>query len=162
MKIFEIAGHQLQDALIVGAFVIALQAKQGDHVGPQVFAARQVGGRAGAALIRAKPAVGLPTVEDAVDPDLRFLVHARVVEQVAAEHEALEPVGHFLPAVLAGAGLAEPGVFLFFEESADLHEMAVETFALQLELLTQPAFGPHGAHGQFDEGAGARGGRLAR
>ena len=60
-------------------------------------------------------------------------------EHVAQVAEALEPVGHLLPAAVALARRAQPGVVLLAQEAADLGQVAGEPVGLQLELLAQPA-----------------------
>src|SRR5260370_29004773 len=66
---------------------------------------------------------------------------------------AVEPVAQFLPAVLAFAVLAQPGVILFLQPHTDLTEAAAEAVALAFQKSEQPAFGLHRANGQRNEAA---------
>src|SRR5262249_47016926 len=134
----EVLGHQVEDALVAGVLVVRLEAAEHHHVRPEVVLA---GGALDGALhlAGAEEAVVALARERRLDPDLRLLDLVVVAEEVGAVAEALEPVRHLLPAALALAGGAEPGVVLLAEELADLAEVAVEAGGLEFELLAEPA-----------------------
>jgi hypothetical protein len=86
--------------------------------------------------------------EYVLDPEFGFLGDSLVSENIAKIAESFEPVGNFLPAILARASGAQPGVVLLIKKGADFGEMAHEAIGLELQLLAEPTFGANGAYGK--------------
>ena len=108
----------LDDPAVAGALVIVLQAKEHDHVRPEVFFADQVRRDAGPALAGPKPTVGLLTGQCRLDPAVALRDHGPIVERVTAIQVTLEPVRHLFPAGATLAFARQPGVALRFEKAA--------------------------------------------
>ena len=121
-------------------FVVGLEAKQHQHLRPQVAFALALDHRA-------EVAVGPLTGQRPFQPDFRLGNHLRAVEQVGGAHVALEPVRQFFPAVLALAVFAQPGVIFLGEPHADFTQIARQSVGLTLYVLQQPTAGFHAAHG---------------
>ncbi len=142
--------HQVQDSCILRVLVVSLQTEQHDHVGPQVVLALRAADRT-LGLCRSEPAVLLPAVESALDPQVSLLDQGGIVQQVGSQDVAFEPVRHLFPPAIAGAGRTEPGIALLAQELADLSQVAMEASRLQRELLAQPTLRPHRADRQLHQ-----------
>src|ERR1700686_1295594 len=135
----EIFGHQIDDALVMRVFVIGLQAVQHDHIGPEVELALGAGdGRLCPFTARAEEAIRPLALDRSFDPQFGFVNLFLVAEQIGTVTKALQPVGNFFPTAFAFSRWAKPSVIVFFQEGADLHEMAMEAGGLEFELFAQP------------------------
>src|SRR5208282_3928524 len=121
-----------------------------DHVRPQIGLALQPG-LAGA---WPKPAVPLLAGQHRINPLARFLDDLLVLQHVPQVAIAFEPIGQFLPSVLAAALRVRPGTSLELAPFGYLLQVTRHAVCLEFELMPQPTFRSDAPDRQLDQWAG--------